>query len=106
MTVLSVLFFSTSVDPRPCLPLELHSFPTRRSSDLLRCSMRVTLPAPVRRRENCPPGRKVVPRDVVGSNRSEEHTSALQSRENIVCRLVPECSILPAMSFVGPFQVP
>src|SRR5690606_40807063 len=28
--------------------------------------------------------------DVVGEPRSEEHTSELQSRENLVCRLLPE----------------
>src|SRR5690606_40217208 len=80
-----------------CDPLSLHSFPTRRSSDLSRCA--------------CAPGRDSRRRggsDVVRARfadgpfrfhvrvrdpvhcRSEEHTSELQSRENLVCRLLLE----------------
>src|SRR5690606_40250809 len=84
-----------------------HSFPTRRSSDLpppllatracicrtdqcvLRNSVNEFLPrgsltmhvksrACIARMMNCPP------------TRSEEHTSELQSRENLVCRLLLE----------------
>src|SRR5436309_15489583 len=59
---------------------DLHSFPTRRSSDLssrrrrlgLRCNQHHPRRHPRR------------------STRSEEHTSELQSRENLVCRLLLE----------------
>src|SRR5690606_40372976 len=66
---------------------DLHSFPTRRSSDL------------------CSPGRSAQPtrcrpssilsaassgRSACRRWRSEEHTSELQSRENLVCRLLLE----------------
>src|SRR5690606_41722871 len=95
-----LFFFSRPVSPRDAL-----SFPTRRSSDLdgdrsghktgarpaklLECralsplrivSWRPTVPA-------------VCARSSVSMNfrsRSEEHTSELQSRENIVCRLLLE----------------
>src|SRR5437868_9346929 len=56
---------------------DLHSFPTRRSSDLS-CG---SLP---RTRVRCPrhqPGNR---------SRSEEHTSELQSRFDLVCRLLLE----------------
>src|SRR5690606_41528282 len=73
----------------------LHSFPTRRSSDLetgadrgpvrqyrrggVRLRHRAAEPrGPVQRRVRRQPGR------------SEEHTSELQSRENLVCRLLLE----------------
>src|SRR5690606_42119456 len=98
------LYFSrySSRDP-PHLP----SFPTRRSSDLaagrvgrhhsraegaeLRLPQRPALrrgppdrhPARQRRRARAPAG----PRQ---AQRSEEHTSELQSRENLVCRLLLE----------------
>src|SRR5947209_15743763 len=62
--------------------LELHSFPTRRSSDLL-------FLAPERQagvdQEGDPETEE--PGVVV---RSEEHTSELQSRQYLVCRLLPE----------------
>src|SRR5438874_13821802 len=64
----------------------LHSFPTRRSSDLLLwpgqlCAVRATL--------RVEPNNLVVPREAVQS-RSEEHTSELQSRRDLVCRLLLE----------------
>src|SRR5690606_41335941 len=37
-----------------------------------------------------PPGGPPGPRPVAGRDRSEEHTSELQSRENLVCRLLLE----------------
>src|SRR5690606_41345998 len=100
-----------------CLPdaRDLHSFPTRRSSDLHHPAMRFVAPA---RRElglrtvfNClgpltNPARAthqllgafedglrpVLARTLrsLGVTRSEEHTSELQSRENLVCRLLLE----------------
>src|SRR5437660_11704361 len=73
------LFFYSSADPR-----DLHSFPTRRSSDLRRPGAagrpRPTSAPP---RE---PGRGWRP----GRRRSEEHTSELQSRGHVVCRLLLE----------------
>src|SRR5690606_41861217 len=87
----------------------LHSFPTRRSSDLTR---RKTQSLTTRPGEMPPEFKKWLPavsrflrsaRHIPGANltaagcslaadvldaRSEEHTSELQSRENLVCRLL------------------
>src|SRR5690606_41913177 len=94
----------------PSAPPPLHSFPTRRSSDLFLAT---------RRRSRIKPTTKICSLDVtttrrwraVDSNgvkmmkarkqtkkadsykvspRSEEHTSELQSREKLVCRLLLE----------------
>src|SRR5690606_42100110 len=74
---------------------DLHSFPTRRSSDLASwkfaapLARAVPLPATSRRHgwsTNPPPS----PADCALNSRSEEHTSELQSRENLVCRLLLE----------------
>src|SRR5437879_11164013 len=57
---------------------DLHSFPTRRSSDLHRSPTSRTRSTPSRRRSSpC-------------SSRSEEHTSELQSPMYLVCRLLLE----------------
>src|SRR5690606_41826191 len=81
---------------------DLHSFPTRRSSDL--CGVATELlgspprhrtarslprrPAPALPHPGRPAGRR---RPGPGERRrSEEHTSELQSRENLVCRLLLE----------------
>src|SRR5690606_40403877 len=84
----------------------LPSFPTRRSSDLSRTSSahpclaaaapviaaRATRPGQHRRRRSppppCPPATSISCR--CSARRSEEHTSELQSRENLVCRLLLE----------------
>src|SRR5207249_11769161 len=96
---------------------DLHSFPTRRSSDLQSCRKRivngvrpiaeVSLPFLQRRNRNGGPARtarnpeefdvgkeeRAEPvgvvdfRDDNGTTRSEEHTSELQSRFDLVCRL-------------------
>src|SRR5690606_41363273 len=73
----------------------LHSFPTRRSSDLGRRPRKAgsrcrkgepTCAAPFA--SSAPNSSKT---DVSSSStRSEEHTSELQSRENLVCRLLLE----------------
>src|SRR5690606_42024254 len=101
----SVFCFSPHPAP-PALP----SFPTRRSSDLSHTPRRSTQkhaiesapssttpsPPPMRPtwciptssgRSGCSPGGRNLSR--VGC-RSEEHTSELQSRENLVCRLLLE----------------
>src|SRR5882757_2336292 len=74
------------------LPRDLHSFPTRRSSDLFGIGTRWTRS---RRRSatvtsSCSPtpGRAI-------TNRSEEHTSELQSRQYLVCRLTPRPTLFP-----------
>src|SRR5690606_41691104 len=83
-------------------PRDLHSFPTRRSSDLLTCatvsprysvrtapfelwnsSLSSAIAASLSALAMRPPS------DYLGC-RSEEHTSELQSRENLVCRLLLE----------------
>src|SRR5690606_41547477 len=97
-------------------PLDLPSFPTRRSSDLGRCfnlrNLTSNFRAPQRwARAKCasvgrwrarkrpplsplpPPKKTKAPVSTRVSNkiapeRSEEHTSELQSRENLVCRLL------------------
>src|SRR5690606_42011757 len=92
-----------------CAHRDLHSFPTRRSSDLGVCTpARGTRPRPkgphspfplprlraggrgrglpARRRKGCHLVRPLVRKRA----RSEEHTSELQSRENLVCRLLLE----------------
>src|SRR5438445_5911902 len=71
----SFFFFYGSGDHR-----DLHSFPTRRSSDLAAISR-----SPWRSsRSSCPRNCRSSPR------RSEEHTSELQSRQYLVCRLLLE----------------
>src|SRR5690606_41215371 len=91
---------------------DLHSFPTRRSSDLLRVSSfpftpiiayvvkfcsRISILSPGRMPSEVkflvPELTTSDPWDVERSLptiRSEEHTSELQSRENLVCRLLLE----------------
>src|SRR5438270_13550036 len=81
LVVRILCFFSSYGDP-----LDLHSFPTRRSSDLLS-------PIP----PSTPPSAASTTANVVSSvrlrnarARSEEHTSELQSQSNLVCRLLLE----------------
>src|SRR5690606_41893000 len=73
---------------------DLHSFPTRRSSDL-RSATPTSSTGPARRA----PGTSVFSLHCEKAHdnpafaqtfRSEEHTSELQSRENLVCRLLLE----------------
>src|SRR5205809_5524389 len=79
----------------PCATPVLHSFPTRRSSDLSPCSARPAR-CPTTR---CTRRRALSPRcspptggwsSRVQVLRSEEHTSELQSRLHLVCRLLLE----------------
>src|SRR5690606_40609792 len=100
----------------PRAPRDLHSFPTRRSSDLSACvrlhaCAAIGHPDAGAHRTRCrhelaipPGGRKAVTMHKDGllratpqsrgvdphaiATRSEEHTSELQSRENLVCRLL------------------
>src|SRR5690606_40055588 len=94
-------------------PRELHSFPTRRSSDLTTACPRYPPNRSLRRARRSrtssgddPAGRPTWPwplalhvaaasgpsraRRSRRAVRSEEHTSELQSRENLVCRLLLE----------------
>src|SRR5699024_12808716 len=64
--------------------LALHSFPTRRSSDLPAVSTPGVLSHSPPRRCSYERGRSYARR------RSEEHTSELQSRFDLVCRLLLE----------------
>src|SRR5690349_23778300 len=79
--LIAILFFYRYVNHR-----DLHSFPTRRSSDLDGHDRRAgdpELPGPA--------GRGPARRDVRRRpSRSEEHTSELQSRRDLVCRLLLE----------------
>src|SRR5690606_39312182 len=77
----------------------LHSFPTRRSSDLAPPSRAVLTSsarsrrctsAPARTRSRCRATSLAASRSVAVRSRSEEHTSELQSREKLVCRLLLE----------------
>src|SRR5690606_41697619 len=85
---------------------ELHSFPTRRSSDLCSEENDSATSSSSKGCSRRPPGRTRTPLRRTASPRgrlngsspperstrvrSEEHTSELQSRENIVCRLLLE----------------
>src|SRR5690606_40006471 len=102
------LLLLSSLLPRPSNPVALPSFPTRRSSDLtslMSLHMLVQIPLltlagvfierAVRARHGTSAG-DVAKAECVGWSyneygmRSEEHTSELQSRENLVCRLLLE----------------
>src|SRR5688572_32385484 len=78
------LYLSSTGDPR-----DLHSFPTRRSSDLW-----LTVRWSGRRHGRVRHPRRQLPRRQVlalaSTDRSEEHTSELQSQSNLVCRLLLE----------------
>src|SRR5690606_40855115 len=91
--------------PRCCLRLwyahhrDLHSFPTRRSSDLGAFGEEGVGGVQVERAAGNADGTVGADPDVVTDRdgrrparieRSEEHTSELQSRENLVCRLLLE----------------
>src|SRR5436309_14094094 len=88
--------FSPCAHRRP----DLHSFPTRRSSDLLVAALLIaalvviSVAAPAAALQV---GDKAPDFTLEGGrgggdadHRSEEHTSELQSRENLVCRLLLE----------------
>src|SRR5690606_41833268 len=70
------------------VPRDQHSFPTRRSSDLIRPVLLLRAkPASLDDDDAVLGG--ALPRELERA-RSEEHTSELQSRENLVCRLLLE----------------
>src|SRR5690606_42013666 len=93
MTVDTYYFTNFDVINFKCYGLlrVLHSFPTRRSSDLaVRTSTTLCVTWPKR----APPSQlKILPATSWMTGewcRSEEHTSELQSREKLVCRLLLE----------------
>src|SRR5690606_41426518 len=84
---------------------DLHSFPTRRSSDLAQLVGLIAVihgeirPLPVAQHAQALEFASLVVDLLIGigaclgldlGHRSEEHTSELQSRENLVCRLLLE----------------
>src|SRR5438270_10451199 len=77
-----------------CDPRYIHSFPTRRSSDLRtpRCSYTT---APSNSSASSPSRSSTAFARCV---RSEEHTSELQSQSNLVCRLLLEKKKLVAVA--------
>src|SRR5438270_7706061 len=77
-------FFRCSGDHR-----DLHSFPTRRSSDLLVRQQRLA-PAQQLARAARQNRRRNQRYNNDQQDRSEEHTSELQSQSNLVCRLLLE----------------
>src|SRR5205807_4767405 len=88
------LFFVHGVRDRR----DLHSFPTRRSSDLSAIAPRRSTTSRRRRSnssamattQSCGPLRAVAAPACAIDDRSEEHTSELQSPCNLVCRLLLE----------------
>src|SRR5690349_23513285 len=86
-----LFFFNSAGAPR-----HLHSFPTRRSSDLLegdlrsrRCNEAEVTHGPTGRLSS-PAARCQKNGPATTNDRSEEHTSELQSRRDLVCRLLLE----------------
>src|SRR5438445_13441346 len=79
---LVVVFFYSSGHHRA-----LHSFPTRRSSDLFAAWLWVTSPLVTSQVASVGLGEDI---GLVRGPRSEEHTSELQSRQYLVCRLLLE----------------
>src|SRR5207249_11443925 len=95
----------------------LHSFPTRRSSDLsAKSSLRARPYGRRARRGSCRSTRlcgsttadpdSLWGRDPIDATRSEEHTSELQSRFDLVCRLLLEKKkfLLQSVSVYSPYS--
>src|SRR5205085_11083416 len=74
-------------------PRDLHSFPTRRSSDLLPGRLQGTdhafFPRSLRKTRRALQAHEQISWGTA-PQRSEEHTSELQSQSNLVCRLLLE----------------
>src|SRR5438046_3917383 len=68
----------------------LHSFPTRRSSDLLRSASAAGATDSSPATSSCAAGPSRPESRELVAGRSEEHTSELQSLTNLVCRLLLE----------------
>src|SRR5205823_6746499 len=76
--------------PSPAHPPALHSFPTRRSSDLGRMKPKLLAVWSGQSPEEGPPRLTLSQVLYAPPNRSEEHTSELQSLAYLVCRLLLE----------------
>src|SRR5690606_41539579 len=100
-TLSIILLRSTRLCDRDRYLRDLHSFPTRRSSDLGKATGNTSITIDEGKLSS---DSKCIndilaanPSDLAGKfesevthDRSEEHTSELQSRENLVCRLLLE----------------
>src|SRR5699024_12443302 len=77
---------------QPVLHRLLHSFPTRRSSDLESCLEQDVLEEAAEQevRADMAGAYERTGEEETAAERSEEHTSELQSRFDIVCRLLLE----------------
>src|SRR5439155_25351503 len=89
VSVFNVFFivFCVSIFYCPVYRRDLHSFPTRRSSDLIVFSFRSRVYCMSQRMASAV---RRSGRTSTGTCRSEEHTSELQSRGHLVCRLLLE----------------
>src|SRR5690349_22680032 len=76
---------------------DLHSFPTRRSSDLGDKGSEAFLSDMVGAQSH-EGARAMAMESLYEYGRSEEHTSELQSRRDLVCRLLPEKKKTDAMT--------
>src|SRR5207302_11049790 len=79
-------------DGLPAQPRDLHAVPRsdRRGVHRLDAAARARAAVPRGHRPQRPLAVQERPGDLVSDSRSEEHTSELQSRENLVCRLLLE----------------
>src|SRR5688572_31079698 len=69
---------------------DLHSFPTRRSSDLERALEAHAAPVRLTELDDHHLSGRDLELGLAALDRSEEHTSELQSQSNLVCRLLLE----------------
>src|SRR5699024_12237206 len=94
MLLLPAHAYTPSFLQRSPAPRDLHSFPTRRSSDLTLPKKwhgsTVTTASPAPWYGARPSGAATTSSSCWSSVRSEEHTSELQSRFDLVCRLLLE----------------
>src|SRR5690606_40516340 len=94
VTALFALFSHLLLHVQTSYPIDHRSVPTRRSSDLAatRCPRAWSCSTSSRRATSgsSTPSTSSTGGRASSSPRSEEHTSELQSRENIVCRLLLE----------------
>src|SRR5699024_12472726 len=67
-----------------------HPFPTRRSSDLTLTEIQATIYCERASHKGIIIGKQGAMLRTIGTQRSEEHTSELQSRFDLVCRLLLE----------------
>src|SRR5438309_8517153 len=80
------LFFFTA----PCVHRGLHSFPTRRSSDLMRSGSVQSTVTPAAGRSGASADLFALADRRAAGIEMEEHTSELQSQFHLVCRLLLE----------------